>query len=292
MITASTSSRLMRGRDAGAERLDGLVDQLGRELVVALERVRPDRARQPRAAALLHQLEQVGRAVPSRPPCAPGPPSRRGRRTPPCSRAGRTGSARRRSRRPCARSRRRRRARATACRRGSGRRRRRSPRTRRAATSYGRPAPSSNSASVATWTSLPTNTVRPELGGERRPEREAAVPAGQVARARDRAGLRRRRRPGEPTPTPCSARGLDPGGLRTPPSSPRPSPPPRPRGRRSSASAAARSRARCCAASTTIASIFVPPRSIPPRGRVGRCSLARLILPESRRRHAGASESG
>ena len=51
------------------------------------------------------------------------------------------------------------------------------------------PAPRWNSASVATWTSLPTLTSVPSCLCERLGEREAALPAGQVAGAGDDAGL-------------------------------------------------------------------------------------------------------
>src|SRR3954468_12671714 len=47
------------GGDAVAERLDGLLEQLLRHLVAALQRSLPDAAGQPVAPALLHDLEQV-----------------------------------------------------------------------------------------------------------------------------------------------------------------------------------------------------------------------------------------
>ena len=50
---------LHRGH-AGAERQDRLVHELDGQLVVALQRPRPDAARQPVAAALAHDVEQVG----------------------------------------------------------------------------------------------------------------------------------------------------------------------------------------------------------------------------------------
>ncbi len=119
-------------------------------LSLALERTRPDATRQARPAVLLHQLEEIGLAPLLDAACARALPSLRAPRTPPCSRAARMCSAPRRSPRPCDRSRPRRLARATACRRGSARRPRRCPRRRRAASHTARPAPSSNSASVAT----------------------------------------------------------------------------------------------------------------------------------------------
>ena len=47
------------------------------------------------------------------------------------------------------------------------------------------PAPSSNSASVATWTSLPSQTGAPHASSSARAQVEGAAPAGQVHRARD-----------------------------------------------------------------------------------------------------------
>ena len=52
-----------RRRHAGAERPDRAVDELVGQLVVALERALPDAAREPRPAALLHDLEQDGLAA-------------------------------------------------------------------------------------------------------------------------------------------------------------------------------------------------------------------------------------
>ena len=49
-----------RGGDAGAERLDGVLEQLERHLVVAGQRALPDAGGEPVAAALLHDLEQDG----------------------------------------------------------------------------------------------------------------------------------------------------------------------------------------------------------------------------------------
>ena len=61
MTIASTSRMFWRRGDAGAERLDGVVDEAGRQSDrPRRERAVPDAARQPRAPALLHDLEQVG----------------------------------------------------------------------------------------------------------------------------------------------------------------------------------------------------------------------------------------
>ena len=60
MITASTSSRFTaEAIPAPSARTARSISSV-RQLVLALQRLRPDRAGQPRAAALLHQLEQVG----------------------------------------------------------------------------------------------------------------------------------------------------------------------------------------------------------------------------------------
>ena len=133
-----------------------------------------------------------------------------------------------------------------------------------------RPAPRWNSASVATWTSLPILTSVPERLGERLAEREAALPAGQVAGAGDDAGLRRRRRPGEPTPTPAR-----PPARHRPPRPPRAGRPPslgrrRPGPARSGSGGALR-RGPCRAASTITVWILVPPRSMPPARLADRC---------------------
>ena len=102
--------------DTRPERDHGAVDQVVGELVAALERARPDAARQAGAPVLLHQLEEVCLAPLRR--LARALPSRRARRRPPCSPACRTCSARRSARRPCGRSRRRRRVPSTPRRRG------------------------------------------------------------------------------------------------------------------------------------------------------------------------------
>ena len=127
------------------------------------------------------------------------------------------------------------------------------------------PAPSSNSASVATWTSLPIRTSVPERLRQRLAEREAALPAGQVAGAGDDAGLlvgvagradadagqlarsRRRRREAASRSASSIASATSGGPAR---------------GRRR---AGALRRRPCPPASTIAAWIFVPPRSMPPR---------------------------
>src|SRR5262249_4004381 len=48
-----------RRRDRGAERFDGALHQLARELVVALERTEPHAAREARDTFLFHDLEQL-----------------------------------------------------------------------------------------------------------------------------------------------------------------------------------------------------------------------------------------
>ena len=60
MMIASTSSTFCARRHAGAERADGAVEQAAGERVALVERARPHAAGQPRAAALLHDLEEDG----------------------------------------------------------------------------------------------------------------------------------------------------------------------------------------------------------------------------------------
>ena len=148
------------------------------------------------AVVLLHELEEVGLLALLVPRGAPRLPSRRGRRRPPCSPGARRGSLappRLTTMWPISPGRAA--ARARACRRGSGRRRRRCPRRRRAELVELAPAPSWNSASVATWTSLPIRTSVPSASASVSAEREAALPAGQVAAPRRRRRSSRRRRP-------------------------------------------------------------------------------------------------
>ena len=99
---------------------------------------------------------------------------------------------------------RRRRGPSSACRRGSARRRRPVPQKTPRIESYGLPAPSLNSALVATSTSLPIRTCAPSASASVAPSGNVPSQSGQVARLGDVAGLARRRRPGEPTPTPAS----------------------------------------------------------------------------------------
>ena len=126
---------------------------------------------------------------------------------------------------------------------------------------YGRPAPSLNSASVATCTSLPTSTAQPSARFERRRQRERAFPAGQVASA----GHVRRHRscPGEPTPTPPAtpAPARPPWRRRAARS---PSPRRHPPGRQSVGVGRRAEPSTLWSSSTIAAWILVPPRSIPP----------------------------
>ena len=66
MITASTSSRLIAEATPAPSARTARFDDPDRDLVAALERARPDAAGQPRRAALLHQLEQIGVLAPLR----------------------------------------------------------------------------------------------------------------------------------------------------------------------------------------------------------------------------------
>ena len=70
---------------------------------------------------------------------------------------------------------------------------------------YSRPAPSLNSASVATWTSLPTLTSQPSARSSVAASGKAPSQSGEIAGARD--GPPASIVPGEPTPTPASAAG-------------------------------------------------------------------------------------
>src|SRR5947209_7592206 len=124
-------------------------------------------------------------------------------------------------------------------------------------------APRRNSASVATWTSLPTNTGVPSSAESASPRPNSPSQPGRL-RALETLPEAWSTRPGEPMPTPLSAPGCSPAA---PDASP---------------IAAARAAATsggppCCGvgrraeprtllrASTTTASILVPPRSRPPR---------------------------
>ena len=70
--------------------------------------------------------------------------------------------------------------------------------------SYGLPAPSLNSAFVATSTSLPTRTCAPSASDSVGAEREGPVPVRAGCGPRRRRRSSRWCRPGEPTPTPAS----------------------------------------------------------------------------------------
>ncbi len=128
---------------------------------------------------------------------------------------------------------------------------------------YGRPAPSRYSASVATWTSLPTRTRVPSSSASVGPSAKLPPQPGRLL-ALDTVPVAVSTVPGEPTPTPDSAEGSVPAIFVA------------------SVMAAAISCATSdgvplvgvgrrheprsrCRPSTTTASIFVPPRSIPPR---------------------------
>ena len=124
-----------------------------------------------------------------------------------------------------------------------------------------RAAPSSNSASVATLTSLPIATGRAERVRQRAAEREAALPVGQVARARD--GARRLVDHAGRADADADEVALDARGAR-PRASRRPSRRRRPAGRPSVGVGTRASPSTSRSSPTTTAWIFVPPRSIPP----------------------------
>ena len=134
--------------------------------------------------------------------------------------------------------------------------------------SYGRPAPSLTSASVATCTSLPTRTSDPSAALSFR-RAQTCLPVGQVARTGDAPVAIV---PGEPTPIPpsCAARSRRPGRVAQRGRHLRP---PRPGVRRSWAWHGARTRARC------------DRRRRPPSGsssRRGRSRRRRSSAPSSR----------
>ncbi len=64
MITASGSIRLTAEAIPGAEVLDRAVDQLGREVIAVVQRSLPDPAGEPVAPLLLHDPEEVGLRAP------------------------------------------------------------------------------------------------------------------------------------------------------------------------------------------------------------------------------------
>ena len=142
---------------------------------------------------------------------------------------------------------------------------------------YSRPAPSLNSASVATWTSLPTSTLQPSAAFERGRQRERAFPAGQVARARhvagvDRAGRARPRprrappaRPPRPWPRRAARASISAATSAGPPSW---------------ASAGEPSRARCGPRRRS------PPGSWCRRGLFRRTSASRRIIADAARRQS------
>src|SRR4051794_4143116 len=129
---------------------------------------------------------------------------------------------------------------------------------------YGRPAPSSNSASVATWTSLPRCARVPSASSRAAPRANSPSQSGRF-RALVTVPALASTSPGEPTPTPASASVSTPAWCAA--------------SVIAAAIAAATSggppsigvgwRAWPMTAwpgSTTTAWIFVPPRSMPPRG--------------------------
>ena len=126
---------------------------------------------------------------------------------------------------------------------------------------YRRPAPSWNSATVATCTSLPSGPPAAAVPAQRRREREGALPAGEVARARDGAVADRARRARRPRRRARQARARRPWRRRaatcTIAAATSSGPPSVGVGRRAEPSTVLSS-------STTTAWIFVPPRSIPP----------------------------
>ena len=127
-----------------------------------------------------------------------------------------------------------------------------------------RPAPRWNSASVATWTSLPIRTSVPSASFSVLGQREAALPAGQVL-APETTPVFSSASPGEPTPTPARSSVARPRAAPPPRAAPRPSPRRRPPGRRSVGVGCRASPRTSPLASTIAVWILVPPRSIPPR---------------------------
>src|SRR6185312_2558821 len=152
---------------------------------------------------------------------------------------------------------------------------------------YGLPAPSLNSASVATWTSLPTNTGVPSPLDSASPRPKLPSQSGRL-RAVETAPVSASITPGEPTPTPRSADVSS-----------------------SAAAAASRTASIICSATssgppsvgvgrraeartlfwelTITASILVPPRSIPPRAAL---LLEGMLGSSQRRRRSGISGPG
>src|SRR3954449_650700 len=147
---------------------------------------------------------------------------------------------------------------------------------------YGRPAPSSNSASVATWTSLPRCARVPSACSSAAPRANSPSQFGRF-RALVTVPARASTSPGEPTPTPASASVSTPAwcaasviaaAIVAATSS---GPPSVGVGWRAWPSTA-------LPASTTTAWIFVPPRSMPPRGAPFGVLMTRHAMPMDRTR--------
>src|SRR5581483_6546225 len=142
---------------------------------------------------------------------------------------------------------------------------------------YRLPAPSSNSASVATCTSLPSVAVVPSSWLSAAPSAKLPSQSGRF-RAVDTVPVASSTTPGEPTPTPCSFEGSTPAFSHasriaaTNSAATASGPPLDGVGCREEPST-------LWSASTTIASILVPPRSIPPRSSItGIFSCPRLSV--------------
>src|SRR3954449_8803822 len=147
---------------------------------------------------------------------------------------------------------------------------------------YGRPAPSSHSASVATWTSLPRCARGPSPCPSAAPSANSPSQFGRF-RALVTVPARASTSPGEPTPTPASASVSTPAwcaasviaeAIAAATSS---GPPSVGVGWRAWPSTA-------LPASTTTAWIFVPPRSMPPRGAPFGVLMTRHAMPMDRSR--------
>src|SRR3954468_11669496 len=128
---------------------------------------------------------------------------------------------------------------------------------------YGLPAPSSASASVATWTSLPSATRVPSAFDSSSPRAKVPSQSGRL-RALVTVPAPASISPGEPTPTPSRSAGSTSAACAACLSAPAiaaatsAGPPLVGVGTRSSPRTV-------CSSSTTTAWIFVPPRSMPPR---------------------------
>src|SRR4051794_32897889 len=147
---------------------------------------------------------------------------------------------------------------------------------------YGRPAPSSNSASVATWTSLPRCARVPSACSSAGPSANSPSQFGRL-RALVTVPAFASMSPGEPMPTPASASVSTPAwcaasviaaAIAAATSS---GPPSVGVGWRASPSTA-------WPASTTTAWIFVPPRSMPPRAAPFGVLMTRHAMPMDRSR--------